>query len=269
VFHCAGLVGPPGSLEDYERANIKATLSLAQLAAHAGVKRFIYVSSLSVYAGAPGSKGEFDETTPYDPRANERGVYTQTKLEADRALLEFASRQNGHGTPRIIVLRPGSIYGPGAKLPVGRFTLPSAERRPIITGSRRVSMPLTYIDNLIDALLAAERSDLPSGSVYNVVDSAELDQGEVARTLCKVSKGLIKPVFLPYPFVWMLMLGVDVASLVLHRRLGTARFRLKRTLADMRFKCTAARNALGWQPRVSLEEGMTRAYEASREAVYH
>jgi nucleoside-diphosphate-sugar epimerase/predicted dehydrogenase len=269
VFHCAGLVGPPGTLEDYERANVKATLSLAQLAARAGVKNFIYVSSLSVYGTPPASDGYFDETAPYDSRANERGIYTQTKLEADRALLEFASRQNGHGTPRIIVLRPGTIYGPGAKLPIGRFTLPSSQARPIVTGSRRVAMPLTYIDNMIDALLAAERSHAPSGSVYNVVDSTNCDQGEVAQTLHTASRGHIKPLFLPYPIVWTLMLGVDLASLLLHRRLGTARFRLKRTLADMRFKCTAARNELGWQPRVSLEQGMTRAYEASREAVYH
>jgi nucleoside-diphosphate-sugar epimerase/predicted dehydrogenase len=265
VFHCAGMVGPPGSLEDYERANVKATLSLAQLAVAAGVKNLIYVSSLSVYGSVPGSNGYLDESAPYDPRAKERGVYTQTKLEADKALLEFVTRQNGHGTPRIIVLRPGSIYGPGASIPMGRFKLPSSARWPIIAGSRRVPVPLTYIDNMIDALLAAVRSNVPTGSIYNVVDLADLDQGQLFRVLREVSAGSIRPVFLPYSFVWLMMLGVDVVSLVRHGKLGTARFRLKRTLADMRFTCTAARKELGWEPRISLTDGLTRTLSASTE----
>jgi nucleoside-diphosphate-sugar epimerase/predicted dehydrogenase len=264
VFHCAGMVGPPGSLADYERANVKATLSLAQLAAPAGVKTFIYVSSVSVYGSVPESK-YLDESAPYDPRAKDRGVYTQTKLEADKALLEFVSRQNGHRTPRIIILRPGTIYGPGAALPLGRFPLPSPHRFPIITGSRRVPVPLTYIDNMIDAMLSAVQSEAPTGSIYNVVDSAKLDQGRLCRTLRKISNGRIRPVFLPYPFVWGMMLGIDAISLVRQGKLGTARFRLRRTLADMRFNCTAARKCLGWQPRISLTEGLTRVISKSTE----
>jgi nucleoside-diphosphate-sugar epimerase len=54
------------------------------------------------------------------------------------------------------------------------------------------------------------------------------------------------------------MLGVDLMSLVRHRKLGTARYRLKRTLAPMRFECTAARKDLGWYPRIPLAEGLSR-----------
>ena len=268
VFHCAGMVGPPGSVEDYENVNVKGTATLAQLAARAGVKNLIYISTLSVYGTVPGTK-YLDENAPYDARAKDRGVYTHTKLEAEKALLEFVSRQNGdRGTPRIIVLRPGSIYGPGTALPLGRFPLPSLQNRPIVTGSRRVPMPLVYIDNMIDAVIAAERSVAPTGAVYNLVDAADLDQGAVARALRTASKGRIRPMFLPYPFVWTLMLGVDLASLVRRRKLGTARYRLHRTLADMRYKCTAARRDLGWEPRVSLSEGLTRALSASNETPF-
>ena len=267
VFHCAGMVGPPGSAQDYENINVKGTTNLAQLAARTGVKNLIYISTLSVYGTMPGTK-YLHENAPYDPRAKDRGVYTHTKLEAERALLDFVSRQNGdRGTPRIIVLRPGSIYGPGAALPLGRFTLPSSINRPIITGSRRVPMPLVYIDNMIDALLAAERSVAPTGAIYNIVDAADLDQGAVADALRTASKGRIRPIFLPYPLVWTLMLGVDLASLVRGRKLGTARYRLKRTLADMRYQCTAARRDLGWEPRVSFNEGIGRAYQTSTEAL--
>ncbi len=64
VFHCAALAGPPGSLHDYEEANVKGTIRLARLAAEAGVKTLVYVSSLAVY-GIPRGRGPYvDETVP-------------------------------------------------------------------------------------------------------------------------------------------------------------------------------------------------------------
>jgi nucleoside-diphosphate-sugar epimerase/predicted dehydrogenase len=260
VFHCAALCGAPGSLEEFEDANVRGTLRLVRLAAEAGVKNFIYVSSMSVYAAPNGTRAVLDETSPYDGRAAERGAYTRSKLAADAALLEHARREL---SPRIIVLRPGTIYGPGARVPVGRFQLPSSSTRPLIAGSRRVSAGLVYVDDVVDAMLAAARSGVPTGSVYNLVDTADCDQDELARTLRQVTGGRIRPVFAPYPLVWTAMLGVDLMSLVRHRQIGTARYRLQRTLAPMRFECTAARNDLGWRPRVSLAEGLARVLNGS------
>jgi nucleoside-diphosphate-sugar epimerase len=255
VFHCAALCGAPGSLEEFEDANVRGTLRLVRLAADAGVKNFVYVSSMSVYAAPNGTRAVLDETFPYDGRAAERGAYTRSKLAADAALLEHARREL---SPRIIVLRPGTIYGPGAKLPVGRFQLPSFQARPLIVGSRRVSTGLIYVDDVVDAMLAAARSGVPTGSVYNLLDTVDCDQDELARTLSQVTGGRIRPVFAPYPLVWTAMLGMDLMSLVRHRQLGTARYRLARTLAPLRFECAAARRDLGWRPRVSLAEGLTR-----------
>jgi nucleoside-diphosphate-sugar epimerase len=209
IFHCAALAGPPGSLEEYEEANVKGTVRLARLAAEAGVKNLIYISSLSVYGNPSGHTSYLDETAPYDRRAADRGVYTQSKLAAEKALLAYVAE---HNNPRVIVLRAGSIYGPGAQLPIGRFQLPSSSKRPVIAGSRRVPM---------------------------------------------------RPLFFPYAFVWTLMLGVDLLAMMRHGKLGTARFRLKRTLANMRFRCSAARKDLGWEPRVSLADGLARVVRSA------
>lgn len=255
VIHCAALCGPPGSLEEYEDANLRGTLRLLRLAAEAGVKNFVYLSSMSVYAAPERPAAVLDERSPYDDRAEERGVYTRSKLAADAAVLDYARH---HAAPRIIVLRPGTIYGPGAKLPVGRLQLPSSSSRPVIAGSPRVTTGLVYVDDVVDAMLAASVSDVPTGSVYNLVDSGNADQAELARTIREVTGGRIRPLFAPYPLVWVLMLGLDLLSLLRHRRLGTARYRLRRTLAPMRFECAAARKDLGWRPRVGLAEGLAR-----------
>jgi 2-alkyl-3-oxoalkanoate reductase len=256
VFHCAALCQGPGSLQEFEDANVRGTLRLVRLAAAAGVKNFVYVSSMSVYAAPDGTRAVLDEASPYDGRAVERGAYTRTKLAADAALLEYARREL---SPRIIVLRPGTIYGPGAKLPVGRLQLPSSASRPLVAGSPRISTGLIYVDDVVDAMLAAARSGVPTGSVYNLVDSADCSQDQLARTLREVSGGRIKPVFAPYPLVWLAMLAADLVTLVRHGQLGTARYRLERALAPMRFECAAAKQDLGWRPRVSLVEGLSRA----------
>jgi nucleoside-diphosphate-sugar epimerase len=153
------------------------------------------------------------------------------------------------------------MYGPGARLPVGRFQLPSSRERPLVAGSRRVSAGLVYVDNVVDAMLAAARSGVPTGSIYNLVDSADCDQEELARTICELSEGRIRPVFAPYPLVWVAMLALDLVSLVRTGQIGTRRYRLQRSLAPMRFECAAARNDLGWQPRVTLAQGLARVLE--------
>jgi nucleoside-diphosphate-sugar epimerase len=266
VFHCAAMAGPPGSLEDYQEANVHGTLRVAKIAEETGVRELVYVSSLSVYARPRRGVKYVDEATPYDERAGERGVYTQSKIGAERALLDHA---RAHPRLRVVVVRPGILYGPGAPLPIGCLELPSPfRRRPLVAGSRSTPIPLSFIDNVIDAMFAASSSDVSSGSVFNVVDDAECTQGLVASYVAEATEGRVRPYFVPYPVVWALMLMADVLAFVRHRKLGTARYRLARTLADMRYQCVAAREKLKWAPRVSASEGIARVLAVMDETPY-
>ena len=261
VYHCAAMAGAPGTLADYNEANVAGTMRLLRLAERAGVSAFVYVSTISVYAQPEDGSPYVDESTPYDDRADERGVYTQSKLQAEQAVLAWARE---HDAPRVVVLRPGTIYGPGGALPVGRIRLLGLPGRPVIAGGSAVPMPLTHVDNLVDAMLAAGESQGAPVRVYDIVDSAETDQADVARALAAASAGRIRPVMFPYPIVWSLMLGLDLLEYARHRKLGTARYRLRRSLADMRFRSAAARTELGWEPRVGLEEGLAEIVTAPR-----
>jgi nucleoside-diphosphate-sugar epimerase len=260
------MVGPPGSLKEYEEANLYGTLRVAKIAEEKGVRTLVYVSSLSVYAIPPREVKYLDESAPYDSRAGDRGVYTQSKLGAERALLEYATADR---RLRVIVFRPGILYGLGAPLPIGCLELPSPfRRRPLIAGGPRVPIPLSFVDNVVDAMLSARDADIPSGSVFNVVDDPECNQGWVAGHIAQVSRGRIRPHFVPYPIVWLLMLAVDLVAWARHGSFGTARYRLARTLADMRYPCLTAREKLNWTPRVSPSEGLTRVLTAMDEVPY-
>jgi 2-alkyl-3-oxoalkanoate reductase len=266
VYHCAAMAGAPGSLEDYEQANVAGTLRVARIAEDVGVETLVYVSSISVYALPPRGVRYLDEGAPYDARAAERGFYTQSKLGADRAILEHART---HPALRIVVLRPGTLYGPGAPLPLGRLELPTPFRqRPLVAGGPGVPMPLSFVDNVIDAMLAADGSHAPSGSVFNVVDEPDCTQGTVAAAITEASRGRIQPRFVSYPVVWLLMLALDLIAWARRGIRGTARYRLRRTLADMRYPCRAARETLKWSPSVSLFEGLARVLATLDERPY-
>jgi predicted dehydrogenase/nucleoside-diphosphate-sugar epimerase len=251
VYHCAALVGSPGSLAEYEQTNVEGTIALLDAAREQGVRDFIYLSSIGVYGMEAGRW--VDESAPYDSRASERGSYTQTKLAAERAVLSWTKRRP---LPRVVILRAGAIYGPRLPLPIGRLTLPSTRCRPLVAGSGRVPMPLTYVTNVADAMILAATGEAPTGSVFNIVDSPDLDQRAVARALREASHGRIRPLFVPYPIVWLMMFAIDLVSLARQRGLGTARYRLRRTLAPMRFACDLARKELAWTPHVELSEGL-------------
>jgi nucleoside-diphosphate-sugar epimerase len=111
-------------------------------------------------------------------------------------------------------------------------------------------------------MLLAARSSCATGRVFNIVDEPQLDQGGVATALRRASEGQIRTRFLPYAVGWLLMRGVDLATFLLKRQPGTAGYRLARTVADMRFRCEAARRELGWSPRISPLDGLTITYRA-------
>jgi nucleoside-diphosphate-sugar epimerase/predicted dehydrogenase len=262
IVHCAALAGAPGTLAQYLEANVDATMRLVRLAAEAGVESFVHVSSISIYA-PPGANPEIDEEGAEDPRASERGSYTQSKLAADRALRDYA-RQTAR--PRIVLIRPGTIYGPGRSLPLGKLTLPSPwKRRPLIVGSRRRTVPLVYVDDVAEAARLALDSPAASGTAFNLVDAPSPTQAELAAAIRAATGGRVRPAFLPYPVAWTLMLGLDLLAL-LRGRPATARYRLRRTLAEMRYPSRRARRELLWKPSVSLAEGLRRSREGSASA---
>ena len=241
VYHCAAMADAPGSLEDFEEANVRGTLRLTRLAAEAGVRTLVYVSSISVYAKPPRGSRYLDERAAYDARAGERGAYTQSKLAADRALLRVCARAfaAAHRAPAA-----GHHLRAGRQAPVGRFTLPSPSAdRPLVAGGGGVPMPLVHIDNVIDAMrLAGARRGPPVGQRLQRGRRSRQRRKPRSRTLRAVSGGRVRPVLLPYPLVWSLMLAVDVLTQL--RRKGRWAPRAtgsQRTLADMRYRSDAAR----------------------------
>jgi nucleoside-diphosphate-sugar epimerase len=251
VFHLgAAMKGGPSK---FHSSTIWGTRNIVDACIRHGA-RLVYVSSLSVldHAGHV-SDTPVTEDSPYEPHADWRGLYTQTKLEAEGMVLEAAA-----GRIRAVVLRPGQIYGPGSEHvpPSGTINLGG---RWLVAGSGDHYVPLVYVENVVDALLQAAQADLPSPALFHLVDPVGIRQKDYIAYVQRSGR----PVRVSYVPAWLLTaagFGVELLGKLLKRPVPLTPYQVKSITPLWPCDCTAAHTRLQWTPRVSVQDGMRRTF---------
>jgi 2-alkyl-3-oxoalkanoate reductase len=247
VIH-AGAAKAGGWPEHYG-ATVVGTRNVIGACRRFGVRQLVHVSSMSVVDWTGAGSGEpISEATPLEPRAEERGAYTRAKLEAELAV-SAAARD---GLPSVI-LRPGVIFGAGLPL-VSPAVARLAGDRWVVLGSGRLTVPLVYIDDVVDAVLAAVGRELVSGEVIQIIDDERLTQEEILglsdthRAVIRIPRvaALAAGRLSEYPLGW------------LGRQSPIGAYRLRSALAEASFESDRAERLLGWGPRVGVREGIRR-----------
>lgn len=182
VVHCAGLAHrfKAGDDADFRRVNVGATARLVEAAAQAGVRHFVYVSSVSVYG--PGS-GERDESAPCRPM----GAYAESKREAEEAAAR-AAYQSGL---RLVILRMPTLYGRGDRGNIARLIRALARGRFVWIGTGANRKSLLYGGDAARACLLAIQDDERTWAngdpeTFNVPSDVKTVReivGEIVRTL--------------------------------------------------------------------------------------
>ena len=164
VIHCA--IGTSWA-EPHKIAavTVGGTRRLAEAALAAKVKRFVHVSTMSVYGDDGLLTGTLDENTPVRPMAG--SIYGKTKADAERIVLELSKR----GLPSV-VFRPARVFGPFSNIFVTRPLQAIADGNFQWLGSPDVPSDMVYVDNLAHALIAATRADATDvvGEAFNIGD---------------------------------------------------------------------------------------------------
>ena len=252
VFH-VGAAMKGGNFE-YQSGTIWGTRNVLDACERHHVRRLVYVSSLSVLDHAGHRAGvPVNESAPYEPYPEQRGPYTQTKLEAERMVLEAAAARRVFA----IVLRPGQIYGPGAEKVPPSGTISIAGRW-LVVGSGERHVPLVYLDNVVDALLLAAQADLPNGAIFQLVDPQGLTQRAYVNYASRLRK--VRAWYVP---AWLLAsagFGVELLGKLFKRAVPLTPYRVRSITPLWPCDCTAAHTILGWRPRVSVQEGMAHTF---------
>lgn len=249
VFHLGAAMR--GGLAAFASGTVWGTRNIVDACERHGVKKLVYVSSLEVLHNAGHlPDAPVTEKFPYEPFASRRGLYSQTKLEAERTVLQSVEENRIHA----IVLRPGQIYGPGADKaqPAGAV---STGDRWVVVGSGAHYVPLVYIENVVDALMLAAQKDLPNGAIYQLVDPEGIRQKEYVDCVRRTGR----PVRVSYVPAWLLKCAAAGAlawSKLRRRPPSFTPYRVSSIPPLWPCDCTAAHTQLGWTPRVSIQEGL-------------
>jgi len=230
VIHEAAQISVPLSFEKPEltrEVNVVGTRLLLEACAGRGIRRFVYASSCAVY-GNPG-RLPVDEETPPSPLS----PYARSKLEAEEECLRFF-RERGLET---VCLRYFNVYGPRqgggeyAGVIVKFLERLREDLPPVVHGDGRQTRDFVYVGDVAKANLLALTSPRAPGKVVNVGTGRETSILELCRLLLRLTGKRVEPVHA-------------------EPRMGDVR----RSVADVR----RAKEVLGFEARVTLEEGLER-----------
>jgi nucleoside-diphosphate-sugar epimerase len=253
VFH-VGAAMKGGGFE-FKSGTTWGTFNVVAACERHRVSKLVYVSSMSVLDHAGHVDGKpVTESHPYEPQPDRRGLYTQTKLEAERTVLEAAAQ----GRIQAVVLRPGQIYGPGAENVPPGGTLAIGGRW-LVVGPGDRYVPFVYVDNVVDALLEAGSTDHPNGSIFQLVDPEGMRQKDYIEWVRRSGRK-VRASYVPTWLLSMAAWGVDLLGRLLHRPVPLNPYRVRSLTPLWPCDCTAAHTQLGWKPHYRMAEGMARTF---------
>ena len=222
-------------LHEYRRSNTEATARLATAAARAGVRRFVYTSSIKV-------NGERTTAQPYTAEDTPRpeDAYGTTKWEAERALRAVEK----HTGMEAVILRPPLVYGPGVKANFLRLMQLVARGVPLPLAAIDNRRSMLYLGNLVDALCLCLSAPDAAGKTYLVSDGRDLSTPDLVRALAQALG--VRPRLFAVP------VGVLAAGAALFGQ----RARIDRLTNSLQVDSTPLREELGWQPPYSVEQAL-------------
>ncbi len=224
---------------EFRRVNTEGTLNLARQAATAGVRRFIFLSTIGVNGNSTAHGKIFTETSaslPHDP-------YSVSKHEAEVGL-RVISKSTGM---EIVIIRPTLVHGNKAPGNFGKLTRLVAMSLPLPLASIDNRRSLVGIDNLVDFIITCLEHPAAANETFLVSDGEDLSTPDLIR---RMARAMNRPArLLPVPKSVLM-----AAAAMLGKRAMA-----QRICSSLQVDISKSRALLGWNPPVSVDEGLRRA----------
>jgi len=241
VVHCAARVHVMNDTESdplaaFRKVNVEGTLHLARQAAEAGVRRFVFISSIKVNGeGTQPGKAYTADDLP-DPR----DPYGVSKMEAEQRLRELAN----HTAMDVVIIRPVLVYGPGVKANFLNMMRWLDKGIPLPFGAIHNARSLVALDNLVDLIITSLVHPHAANQIFLVSDGEDLS---TTQLLCRMGRALGKSArLIPFPS-WMLS---SAANLLGKRALS------QRLCGSLAVDIGKTRSLLQWTPPVSVDSAL-------------
>ncbi len=250
VIHLAGMMGVNRPLADYRLVNVTGSENLYRAALAAGVRRFVHTSSHTVYG-----LGHARFLTEQDPLRPDSDPYSRTKAEGD-LLMQRLMRES---QMEMVILRPGTFFGPGDRLHYGRMAWRLRNGKGVLIGAGNNALPFCYVSDVAHGfVLAAYHKNAP-GNIYNLTNDQPLTQREIFNAIAD-DIGAQRPTrHLPYWPIYYGSLGAEMVGALTRTKPLVTRLGAMMFGTDNRHSIDKARRELGYEPAVTLREGLRLA----------
>ncbi len=252
-----------GNVIESKRTTVDGTKNIVELTMQHKIDKLIYISSCSVY-GISECRPEqvVDEKGLVERYPEKRGSYSEAKIKAEALLLSFARENN---IP-FVCLRPGTILGEGGDIFTPMMGFSFRKKLFAIIGNGKFILPLVCIDNLVDAIILALESKNSTRHIYNVVNFDQVTKKEYVNILLR--KLYPKAIFLyvPYSFIYIIVLIQEVIFGLLKRQPLVSRYRLTSSQRSVTYDSSKIKKELNWNPVTTLHAaiGKVLALELAR-----
>lgn len=235
---------PIKSVAEFERVNVDLTLQLARQAATAGVRRFVFLSSIGVN-GVKTEVGtafsESDQPQPHNP-------YARSKLKAETGLRQIA-KETGL---EVVVIRPPLVYGPGVRANFAALMRAVQRGWPLPLGAVHNLRSMVAIDNLVDFIVTCMTHPRAGNQTFLVSDGQDVSSADLVRNLAQVMGVPARLLAVPVPLLWTAGKVFGNSDVI------------QRVCGSLRVDISKARRLLDWTPSVSMDQGLRRAVAGMR-----
>ncbi|MCF7981146.1 MAG: SDR family oxidoreductase [Pseudomonadales bacterium] len=231
-------------LAEYRKTNVEGTLALARQASEAGVKRFIYLSSIKV-----NGEGTFNRPYCFDDAPDPQDPYAISKWEAEQGLKALCAES----VMELVIIRPPLVYGPGVKGNLRTLVRAIDRGAPLPLGGISNQRDLISLYNLTDLIVTCVDHPKASGHTFLCSDGCPVSTSELITWIAKARGKKLRLFKLPATILVRLLSIVGKQGLC------------ERLFGDLRIDMTPTQSVLGWEPPVAFEEGVLKAFALDSE----
>ena len=225
-------------LAEFRKVNTAGTLNLAIQAAEAGVKRFIFISTIKVNGELTARDSAFQvELTapPVDP-------YALSKYEAEHGLMSLTQSTG----MQVVIIRPPLVYGPGVKANFATIINWLARGVPLPLGAIHNERSLIALDNLLSFIMLCITHPKAGNEIFLISDREDVS---TTQLLQKIARALHKKI---------LLVPVSVSGMRFIAKLLGKQDMANRLFTSLQIDSSKATDLLGWQPVISMEEQLRK-----------
>ncbi len=223
-------------LEEFRKVNVAGTIRLAEQAAQAGIKRFIFISSIGV-------NGDYT-VNPFcaDDPPNPLEPYAISKYEAEQSLQKL-SKEYGF---ELVIIRPPLVYGANAPGNFGKLVKLIAKGYPLPLGAIKNKRSLVSINNLISLIMVCIEHPLASNQIFLVSDDEDISTTDLLRRVARVLS--VPARLIPVPMVFLQL----AAKMLRKEKL------VQKVCGSLQLDISKTKELLAWTPLESVDQGLSQ-----------